>query len=133
VTPQRNLEIVALEAWDGPWEPDDPDANYKAEIALYATQDPMTTLRPLAEAIHVPVGAIARYVLARYATSGSGALLELGPSMVHQLWDPIAIAEEEGTDSARLAAYDQLRQMVSWLRLPLVGEAGYPEQRSGEP
>jgi Family of unknown function (DUF6027) len=124
---QHRREVVALEAWDGPWEPDDPDANYKAEIALYATQDPMATLRALAETIHVPAGAIARYVLARYATSGSGGLLELGPSMVQQLWAPIEAAEEEGTDTARLVAYDQLRQMVSWLRLPVVGDAGYPE------
>ena len=121
-------ETVVLEAWTGPWSDDDPDANYKAEIALYATQDPMTTLRALGDAIGVPVGAIARYVLARYATSGSGGLLELGPSMVHRLWEPIEAAEAVGTDEARLDAFHQLRQMVSWLRLPLVEEAGYPSQ-----
>lgn len=119
-------ETVVLQPWTGPWAPDDPDANYKAEIALYSTQDPLETLRRLGEAIGVPVGALARYVLARYATSGSGGLLELGPSMVHRLWQPIEVAEGEGTDGARLRAYDQLRQMINWLRLPLVEEAGYP-------
>ena len=123
---RRGTEIVVLEPWTGPWSSDDPDANYKAEIALYSVQDPMTTLRNLAGAIGVPVGAIARYVLARYATSGSGGLLEIGPSMVHRLWEPIAAAEAAGTDSDRLRAYDQLKQMISWLRLPLVEDAGYP-------
>lgn len=118
-------ETIELEPWSGPWAADDPDANYKAEIALYAQADPMSTIRALAEAIGVPAGAVARYVLARYATSGSGGLLELGPSMVHRLWEPIAKAEEAGGDDARLLAYHQLRQMVSWLRLPLEEDAGY--------
>ncbi len=123
-------ETVVLQAWAGPWEPDDPDANYKSEIALYANQDPMETLRGLSEAIDVPVGAIARYVLARYATSGSGGLLELGPSMVHRLWGPIEAAEADGSDEARLGAYHELRQILSWLRLPLIEDAGYPPQQS---
>jgi len=117
--------IVTLEQWFGPWEPDDPDANYKAEIALYSRQDPLQTIRTLSEAIHVPVGAIARYVLARYATSGSAGLLELGPSMVHRLWEAVEIAEAKGTSQARLDAYDRLKQMISWLRLPLTDDAGY--------
>jgi len=123
-------EMVVLEPWVGPWSADDPDANYKAEIALYATQDPLSTLRALGDAIGVPVGALARYVLARYATSGSGGLLELGPSMVHRLWEPVEVAEGKGTDEARLIAYEQLRQMISWLRLPLIEDAGYPRSAS---
>jgi hypothetical protein len=111
----------------GPWAPDDPDANFKADVALYARADPMATLRALGRAVGVPVGAIVRYVLARYATSGSGGLLELGPSMVHRLWEPIAVAEQHGTNDARLAAYDQLRQMISWLHLPLTDSAGYAD------
>jgi hypothetical protein len=42
--------------------------------------------------------------------------------MVHRLWAPIEQADEAGTDRARLDAYNQLRQMISWLRLPLVGD-----------
>jgi hypothetical protein len=128
---EPEVESVTLDVWTGPWAHDDPDANYKEDIALYATQDPMSTLRNLASAIGVPVGAIVRYVLAKYATSGSGGLLELGPTMVHRLWEPIERAEAEDTDAARLDAYDQLRQMVSWLRLPLVDDAGYPEGPTG--
>jgi hypothetical protein len=111
---------VELVAWTGPWPDDDPDANFKADVALYALSDPMRTVRNLAAAMDMPEGAIVRYVLAKWASAGSGGLLELGPTMVERLWEPIERAEAEQTDEARLAAYEQLRQMLSWLRLPLV-------------
>jgi hypothetical protein len=66
--------------------------------------------------------------LAKWASAGSGGLLELGPTMVHRLWVPIEDAEERGSDAARLSAYDQIRSMISWLRLPVVNDgtdAGY--------
>jgi hypothetical protein len=87
----------------------------------------MRTVENLAAAIDMPEGAIVWYVLAKWASAGSGGLLELGPSMVHRLWGPIEAAEAEGTDQARLAAYEQMRQMLSWLRLPLTDpeSAGY--------
>jgi hypothetical protein len=116
---------VQLERWTGPWAPDDPDANFKADIALYANVDPLGTVRNLAANIGVPVGAVCRYVLANWATGGSGGLLELGPTMVHRLAEVCDGAEAAGTDAARLAAYRQLRQMITWLRLPLVDDAGY--------
>ena len=111
--------VVRLVRWTGPWADDDPDANLKADVALYSRLDPLATLDGLGRNVGLPVGALARYVLARYATSGSGGLLEIGPSMVNRLWEPIAEAESKGTEAARLAAYDQLRQMVEWLRFPL--------------
>jgi hypothetical protein len=114
---------INLVGWDGPWAPDDPDANFKADVALYSHVDPMVTIGGLATAMDIPEGAVVHYVLAKWATGGSGGLLELGPSMVHRLWAPIEKADEAGTDVARLDAYQQLRQMVSWLRLPLVGDA----------
>lgn len=117
--------VVRLEAWDGPWPDDDPDANFKAEVALYARADPLATIRNLSRNLGVPEGALVRYVLARWASAGSGGLLELGPSMVHRLWAVVEQAEDAGTDEARLSAYEQLRQMISWLRLPLVERAGY--------
>ncbi|MHB1509789.1 MAG: DUF6027 family protein [Acidimicrobiales bacterium] len=117
-------EVVQLERWFGPVASDDPNANFKEDVARYGLLDPMTTIRALADSVGLPVGAVARYVLARYATSGSGGLLELGPSMVHRLWEPVAAAEEADDDTARLAAYSQLRQMISWLRAPLVEPGG---------
>ncbi len=113
------LRPVELVAWEGPWAPEDPDANFKADVALYAKLDPMSTISRLAEALQLPDGAIARYVLAKWASGGSGGLLELGPTMVKRLFEPIERAEAADTDEARLDAYEQLRQMISWLRLPL--------------
>jgi hypothetical protein len=122
--PGRSVELTP---WSGPWPDDDPDANFKADVALYAHVDPMTTIANLAQALDMPEGAIVRYVLAKWATAGSGGLLELGPTMIHRLWRQVEEAEATGTDGARLEAYTQLAQMLSWLRLPLVdpGAAGY--------
>jgi hypothetical protein len=111
--------VVRLERWEGPWADDDPDANFKAEVALYANVDPLTTVTNLANALGLPVGAVVRYVLARWASEGSAGLLELGPRTVERLNAVCEVAEAAGTDEDRLAAYEQLRQMLSWLRLPL--------------
>jgi hypothetical protein len=112
--------MVELVGWKGPWDPDDPDANFKADVAIYSNVNPMTTISNLAAAMEMPEGAVVHYVLAKWASAGSGGLLELGPTMVHRLWGVVEKAEETGTDTARLEAYEQRLQMISWLRLPLV-------------
>jgi hypothetical protein len=117
-----NEQMIELVGWNGPWDPTDSDANFKADVALYSKVDPMTTVRGLATSLNIPEGAIARYVLAKWATAGSGGLLEVGSSMVHQLWEPIERAESTGTNESRLEAYEQLRRVISWLRFPLVNE-----------
>jgi hypothetical protein len=119
VTATSEPPVVRLEAWTGPWRDDDPDANFKADIATYAHVDPLTTVTNLAGAIDVPVGAIVRYVLARWATEGSAGLLELGPHMARRLASVVEAAEADPSDDTRLAAYAQLRDMVRWLNLPL--------------
>ena len=120
-----DLMTVHLLRWDGPWSENDPDANFKAEVADYCRLDPLVTLRGLSDHLGIPVGALARYVLARWATAGSGGLMELGPTMVHRLWQPVAAAEEAATDDARLAAYVELRGLLSWLKVPLDDPAVY--------
>jgi hypothetical protein len=110
---------IVLAGWTGPWPDDDPDANFKADIAVYALVDPLATIRNLSNAIDVPVGALVHYVLAKWATAGSGGLLELGPTMTRRLAAVCDDAEASGTDDARLAAYRQLRDMLTWLQLPL--------------
>ena len=117
---------ITLEAWTGPWPDGDKDANFKADIAAHAHVDPLATIRTLGESIDVSVGAIVHYVLARWASEGSNALLELGPRMTRRLREPFVAAEEAGTDEARLAAYDQVRQMVEWLNVPLDEPEVYP-------
>jgi hypothetical protein len=110
---------VELEPWAGPWEADDPDATFKAEVADYNRLDPFVTLRGLSAHTGIPVEGLVRYVLAKFATTGSGGLLELGPAMVERLREPVLRAEEIGTDPARLAAYRELAGMLSWLAVPL--------------
>ncbi|MEU4656401.1 DUF6027 family protein [Streptomyces sp. NPDC023723] len=121
-------DVVCLRRWRGTWPPDDPHANFKSDVVGYGLLDPLHTVRGMSHNLDIPIGAIARYVLARWATGGSGGLLEIGPVMIHRLWQPVARAEEAGTDEARLAAYDQLRQMLSWLKLPLDNPEIYPPQ-----
>lgn len=111
--------VVELTAWTGPWPADDKDANLKADVALYAKVDPLRTVRGLAESTDIPVGALVHYVLAKWASQGAGGLLELGPTMVRRLNGVCAEAQSVGTDEARLAAFDTLRQMLSWLEYPL--------------
>lgn len=124
--------LIRLERWRSSWAEDDPHANFKAEVELYGRLDPLVTLRGMSANLDIPVGVLARYVLARWATGGSGGLLELGPVMVHRLWEPIARAETADSDEQRLAAYHQLRQMISWLRVPLVDPTVYPAHAAAE-
>ncbi len=120
--------LVRLERWDGTWPEDDDFAGLKADVAAYGHTDPLATLRTLSEASGVPVGALVRYVLARWASGGAEALLELGTSGVDHLRRAVDEAERAGTDRARLAAYDVVRQQVGWLAQGLDDpEATYPD------
>lgn len=112
-------ESIVLVRWRGPWPDDDPDANFKHEVALYADTDALATVRALGANLDIPIGALVRYVLARWASEGSAGLLELGPSMTRRLNAVCEAAETEGSDGARLRAYEQLRQMLAWLLLPV--------------
>lgn len=113
--------MTELPAWTGEWDDDDPHANFKAEVAEYSRLDPLPTLQGLAALTGIPVPALMRYALVKWSAEGSEALLALGPRAVRRLWDTVASAEAAGTDRARLDAYHQLRQMLSWLRAPLDG------------
>ena len=110
---------VSLEPFEGTWPDDDPDANFKEEVATYTRSDPLPTLEQLSRNTGIPVGALVRYVLVKWTAEGSEALLAMGPRMVERMWAAIAEAEAAGDDAARLSAYDTLRQMISWLRVPL--------------
>lgn len=111
--------IVELEPYTGPWADDDPDANFKAHVAEYSRNDPLPTLATLSRNLDIPVGALARYVLVRWAAEGSDALLAMGPQLVERLWTVVSEAEAADTDEAKLAAFETLRQMIGWLRVPL--------------
>lgn len=126
----RPGHTVRLDRWDGPIADDDPDANFKQDVALFTQLDPLTTITNLARALDLPVGAVCRYVLAKWASAGSEALLALGPSAVQRLWSEIEQAEVADTDEARLAAFDVVRQQLAWLKVPLDDPASYPDPGS---
>jgi hypothetical protein len=115
-----------LAPYTGTWAEDDPDANFKAEVAAYTRTDPLPTFEQLSANTGVPVGALVRYVLVKWAAEGSEALLALGPRTVDRLWAVVEEAEAAGTDEARLGAYEVLRQMIGWLRAPLAEEVSPP-------
>jgi hypothetical protein len=108
--------VVRLERWRGDWPADDPFAGLKADVAGYGHLDVLVTLRGLSEASGIPVGALVRYVLARWASGGNEAVLELGVSGIDHLVRIIEDAEEADTDTARLEAYAAISAVVSWLR-----------------
>jgi len=124
--------LLKLVSWTGPWPEGDPDANLKVDVAAYSQAEPLSTLTNLARSVDVPVGALARYVLARWASGGSEGLLELGPSTVERMRSEVDRAEATGTDAARLQAYEVLRQQVAWLAHGLDHpESSYPTGGAG--
>jgi len=69
------------------------------------------------------------FVLVRYCTSGSDALLEMGPRVVRQMDEIIKQAEAANTDAARVDAYWALKTIVSWLIVPLENpKLAYPDR-----
>ena len=116
---EDDVPLLRLDPWVGPWPDDDKDANLKADVALYSKVDPLRTIRGLSTSTGVPEGALVRWVLARWASEGASGLLELGPTFTRRLQAVCAQADAVGTEEARLAAYDQLRQMIAWLNHPL--------------
>jgi uncharacterized protein DUF6027 len=110
---------IVLEPYEGTWPPDDPDAGFRRVVAEYSHIDPMPTLDTLGRNKNIPVGALARFVLSRYCTSGSDALLEMGPRVVRQMDEIVKRAESADSDAARLEAYRALKAIVSWLLVPL--------------
>jgi uncharacterized protein DUF6027 len=109
---------IVLEPYEGTWPPDDPDAGFRRVVAEYSHIDPMPTLDTLGRNKNIPVGALVRFVLSRYCTSGSDALLEMGPRVVRQMDDIVKRAEAADSDAARLEAYRALKAIVSWLLVP---------------
>ena len=114
--------MVPLEVFDWPSDDTDKDANFKKEVQMHSQVDPMPTIETMSRNLSIPVGAIVRYILVKWATSGSTALMELGPNMVRQMAEAV-------DDAERLRAYDKLRRIISWLQVPLAD----PDWRPGRP
>lgn len=123
----HNDRSVTLEPYTGTWTEDDPDAGFRALVAEYSQFDPLPTIETLGRNKNIPVGSLVAFILYRYSSSGSEALLEMGPRVVKQMDEIIRTAEEHDTDAARLEAFRSLSAVVSWLKVPLED----PEWRSG--
>lgn len=106
---------MELRPYRDSWSPDDPHANFKAEVANYTTADPLPVIARLSAGTGIPVECLVRYVLVKWAASGSEARLSMGPIVFRQMEDLIDRAEQASTDAARLSAYHSLRQIISWL------------------
>ena len=100
------------------WAQDDPHANLKAEVACYTAADPLPTIENLSRMTGIPVGCLVRYVLVKYAASGSEASMAMmaqDPIVFRQMREHIARAEEDGGDEAKLKAYAALKEIIAWL------------------
>ncbi|MFP6680138.1 MAG: DUF6027 family protein [Dehalococcoidia bacterium] len=119
---------IELAPYKGTWTDDDPDAGFRSMVTMFSNIDPLPTLDRLSQNKQIPVGALARFILARYAASGSEALMEIGPRVIGQMNDIVENAETLNTDQGRLKAYDSLAAIVSWLNVPLTD----PDSKTGE-
>jgi len=95
----------------------DPHANFRAEVDCYAAADPMPTITNLSALTGIPEDRLIRYVLVKYAASASDAVLSMEPIVFRQMREQVEKAEAEGTDQARLKAYQALSEMIRWLGL----------------
>ncbi len=110
-------ETAPLESYAGPVDERDPDANFKRDVVIYTRIDPMPTIETMSRNIGIPVGAIVRYVLVKWATSGSEGVMEIGPRVVRQMAAIVEDAEDSGEDAHRLEAYRKLADIISWLNV----------------
>ena len=110
--------MVDLKPYRDTWPTDDQHANFKAEVACYTAADPLPTIENLSRNTGIPAGCLIRYVLVKYAASGSEAMMALmarDPIVFRQMREHIARAEADGSAEAKLKAYEALKQMIAWL------------------
>jgi hypothetical protein len=81
----------------------------------------MPTIRNLSAATGIPVDSLIRYVLVKYAASGSEALLAMDPIAFRQMREHVHKAEADGGNEAKLRAYQALKEMMDWLAAPNAG------------
>ncbi len=120
---------ITLEPYEATWPDDDPDAGFRASVAEYSSLDGLATLEVLSRNKDIPIGALVAFIVGRYSASGSDALLEVGPLVVGQMDSIVQKAESTGTDDARLEAYEALKAIVSWLKVPLEDADWRPARR----
>ncbi len=126
-------ETLVLESYEGSWSDDDPDAGFRSMVREYSRLDPLATLETLSRNKDIPLGALVKFILARYSASGSEALMAMGPIVIQQMADIVEQAEGKATDQARFDAYAALKAIVSWLQVPLSDPDWRPGERRERP
>jgi hypothetical protein len=116
--PAGQPPALELPPWRGRWSEDDPDAAFKAEVRAHQSADPLTTITNLSARTGIPVPALVRYVLVRWASAGSEALLQLGPHIVQRMQADVRAALDDGSGDAARDALVRLEGMLSWLLAP---------------
>jgi hypothetical protein len=114
-----NDNTIKLEQfiWDS--NPSDKDNNFKNDVALYTQENPLPTLNRLSNNLNIPIGSIVRYIVCKWAMSGSESLLDLGPDMVKEIAGIFDAAEALDNDEERLKAYHSVKAIISWMKVPL--------------
>ena len=114
-----NDNTIKLEQfiWDS--NPSDKDNNFKNDVALYTQENPIPTLNRLSNNLNIPIGSIVRYIVCKWAMSGSESLLDLGPDMVKEIAGIFDAAEALDNDEERLKAYHSVKAIISWMKVPL--------------
>src|SRR5258708_36935295 len=102
---------MELRRYTDQWSEDDRHANFKSEVACYTAADPMPTLHNLSRGTGIPVECLARYVLVKYAASGSDALLGMDPIVFRQMRRQVETEETEGTADGGVGAYEALKEV----------------------
>ena len=110
---------ITLEPYTATWPDDDPDAGFRTMVSEYSGLDGLATLEVLSRNKDIPIGALVAFIVGHYSASGSAALLEIGPRVIGQMDSIVQNAESTDTDEARLNAYESLKAVVSWLKVPL--------------
>ena len=124
--------VLRLVRWRPTIDPTDEHAAYKHAVVGSGLVDPVATLVGLHEATGVPVGALARHVLAEWASAGSAALLGTGVDVVADLVAAADAVDAAPQGLARDEAWAALRGRIRWLATGLVDPAAtYPEGGGG--
>ena len=110
---------LRLQSFTDPIDDADPDPHFKREVAFYSAVDPMPTLESMSTHMQIPVGALARYILVKWATSGNEGIMEIGPRVIRQMVDIVEEAERHASSEARLQAYGKLSDVISLLNSSL--------------
>ncbi len=124
--------VVRLVRWSPTPNPGSPDESYRQSVAGSALADPVATLVAAGRNLNIPVGALARHVLAEWASAGASALLAAGPDPVAELVEAARAVDEAPQGYARDEAWHALKGRIEWLAHGLENpEATYPGGGAG--